>query len=75
MQDSAEMFRKSKDKQFTYTGEPICVVGSMDMNVKHNGQVATLPLIVTPGEGPSFAREELVSINEVGLATDMQDKY
>ena len=36
MQDSAEMLRESKAKLFTYTGEPICVVGCMYADVRHN---------------------------------------
>ena len=52
MQDSAEILREFKDKLFTYTGELICAVGSMDINIKHNRQVDTLPLIVTSGKGP-----------------------
>ena len=42
-----------KVKLFTYTGEAIGVAGSTDVKVEH-GQVATLPLIITRGTGPSL---------------------
>ena len=42
----------SKAKLFTYTGEAIGVLGSTEVTVEHNQQVATLPLIVTKGTGP-----------------------
>lgn len=38
-------------KLLTYTGEQIPVVGATD---EHNGQVITLPLIVTGGTGPTL---------------------
>ena len=60
MQNSAEMLRESKDKLFTHTGEPICIVCSMDMNVIHNGQVATLPLLATQGKKPSLLGRNLL---------------
>ena len=36
----------------TYTGEAITVLGSNLIPVEHNGQMLTLPLIVTAGNGP-----------------------
>ena len=42
----------SKAKLFTYTREAIGVLGSTEVTVEHNQQVATLPLIVTMGTGP-----------------------
>ena len=54
MQDSAELLQESKAELFTCTGESICVVGCMDANVKPNGQIPTLPLIVTHGKGLSL---------------------
>ena len=38
----------------TYTGEPIRVSGSTVVPVEHNGQMVTLPLIVTTGGGPTL---------------------
>ena len=38
----------------SYTGEEIPVRGSALVSVAHNGQSATLPLIVTEGNGPSL---------------------
>ena len=38
----------------SYTGESIPVLGCVDVNVKCGNQVATLPLVVVKGEGPSL---------------------
>ena len=38
----------------TYTGEAIQVVGTADVEVQHNSQTVTLPLIITRGSGPSL---------------------
>ena len=46
--------QSSKAKLLTYTGESIGVLGSAEVKVEHHGQVATLPLIVTKGTGPSL---------------------
>ena len=45
---------QSAAKLCTYTGQTIQVVGSTDVEVEHNGQRATLPLLVTRGSGPSL---------------------
>ena len=38
----------------TYTGEGITVIGELSVAVQSESQVVTLPLLVVPGEGPSF---------------------
>ena len=38
----------------TYTGEPIDVCGATQVQVKHNEQTLTLPLLVTKGDGPTL---------------------
>ena len=38
----------------TYTGESIKVCGSAAVNVTHNGQTRSLPLVVTDGSGPTL---------------------
>ena len=48
-------------KLSTYTGEPIPVIGTTDVHVEHHGQVATLPLIVTRGQGPSLLGRDWLS--------------
>ena len=45
-------FHPTNAKLFTYTGESIPVAGATEVQVKHNGQVVMLPLIVTRGRGP-----------------------
>ena len=58
-----ELLGKTKAKLFTYTGELIRVKGSANVKVDHNGQRATLPLIVTQGSGPSlFGRDWLAAL-------------
>ena len=44
----------TKVKLQTYTGESIKVCGSTLVSVEHNGQTATLLLIVTAGSGPTL---------------------
>lgn len=41
-------------KLHSYSGEPVSVVGTANVTVKYGNQVATLPLIVVKGEGPSL---------------------
>ena len=38
----------------TYTGEAIGICGSTQVQVTHNGQTMSLPLIVTEGKGPTL---------------------
>ena len=38
----------------TYTGEPIPVVGELDVEVKYGSQVCTLSLTIVEGSGPSL---------------------
>lgn len=46
---------------FTYTAESIPVVWSTEMRVEHHGQAATLPLIVTRGQGPPLLGKDWLS--------------
>ena len=46
--------QKSSIRLRTYTGGEIPVRGSVLVEVEHNGQNQTLPLIVTEGDGPSL---------------------
>ena len=45
---------ESTEKLQTYTGESIKVCGSTKVQVTHNGQILSLPLIVTGGSGPTL---------------------
>ena len=38
----------------TYTKEPIPVVGARKVQVYYEGQMATLPLVVVEGNGPTM---------------------
>ena len=44
----------------TYSSESIPVLDTLDVCVNHNGQKATLPLLVVEGEGPQSPRNKLV---------------
>ena len=49
-----------------YTGEPLPVIGMLDVEVTYGPQQATLPLIVVQGKGPSlFGRNwmEVIRLN------------
>ena len=54
LQDKVTVLRSSGAKLVTYTGESINVVSAAVVTVKYNEQVATLPLIITSGTGPSL---------------------
>ena len=54
LRDKGVVLSQSQAKLFTYTGEQIPVIGVANVQVKHNSQVATLPLIVTGGAGPTL---------------------
>ena len=56
------MLRSSGAKLVTYTGESINVVGAAVVTVKYNEQVATLPLIITSGTGPSLLGRDWLSV-------------
>ena len=45
---------QSSKKLYSYSGEAIPVLGSMTVGVTYKSQVATLPLLVVKGEGPSL---------------------
>ena len=51
---SSRQLQKSNTVLRTYSGEQIRVVGNIDVSVKYNTQVVTLPLLVIEGEGPSL---------------------
>lgn len=40
--------------QSTYNGDPIKVCGTTQVQVKHNEQTVTLPLVVTKRNGPTL---------------------
>ena len=46
--------RKVKDKLLTYTGETVPVLGVVDVTVKYQGKMSTLPLYVVRGIYPSL---------------------
>lgn len=51
---SAMKLRQSEAKLKGYSGHSIKVLGETDVNVCHNGQQVTLPLVVVKGAGPSL---------------------
>lgn len=59
-QTSLEL-QKSAVRLQTYTGESIGVVGSTPVQVEHNGQTASLSLIVTQGKGPTLLGRDWMS--------------
>ena len=52
--ESSLELTQSNVKLQTYTGEPIEVCGATQVQVKHNEQTLTLPLLVTKGDGPTL---------------------
>ena len=59
MYKSSPMLRRlplqqSSVQLLTYTGEGITVKGELLVAVQSESQVVTLPLLVVPGQGPSF---------------------
>ena len=70
LQENGATLHASGTKLFTYMGELIKVLGTTDVTMKHNGHVATLPLLVTSGTGPSQPR--LASSLEVRLEGDLR---
>ena len=38
----------------TYTGEKLQVIGTINVDVTHNGQEKSLPLLIVPGNGPAL---------------------
>ena len=62
LRDQGVTLRPSGARLCTYTGETIDVVGAADVTVKYNGQVTTLPLIITSGTGPSLLGRDWLSV-------------
>ena len=54
LRDRGTVLNQSHAKLFTYTGDPIPVVGAVNVRAEHNGQEVMLPLIVTGGTGPTL---------------------
>lgn len=54
IQDSGAALRESKARLYTYTGDPVGVLGTTEVRVEHNNQTAVLPLIITQGTGPAL---------------------
>ena len=50
----SKTLEQSSKKLYSYSGEAIPVIGSMTVCVTYKSQVATLPLLVVKGEGPSL---------------------
>ena len=61
LQGKGATLRLTTVKLSMYTGEPIPVIGTTNVQVEHHGQVATLPLIVTHGQGPSLLGRDWLS--------------
>ena len=51
---SSKALEKSTVSLCTYTGEPLDVMGSMEVEVKYKSQEARMPLLLVTGEGPSL---------------------
>ena len=52
--ESTLELKETTVKLQTYTGEPIRVCGSTVVQVEHNGQTTSLPLVITEGSGPTL---------------------
>ena len=54
--------QECKTRLSTYSGEPLSVLGTLEVEVQYEGQRAHLPLFVLKGDGPSlFGRNWLES--------------
>ena len=73
----------SRVRLCSYSGEPIAVVGKLDVGVSYRSQIANLPLLVVKGAGPSlFGRNwlqqvrldwhEIFSLQNTSLHTILQ---
>ena len=55
--------QECKTRLSTYSGEPLGVLGTLEVEVQYGEQRAHLPLVVLKGEGPSlFGRNWLESV-------------
>ncbi len=48
------ILQETKLKLRTYTGEPVLVLGKVDVTVEHNWQKKTVPLYIIPGNHPAL---------------------
>ena len=60
----------SRVRLCSYSGEPISVVGSVEVNVVYKQQSARLPLLVVQGDGSQLVGSKLVVPLETRLAGD-----
>ena len=58
MQEMSKALEKSTVSLWTYTDEPLDVMGRMEVKVKYESQEARLPLLVVTGEGPSLLGQD-----------------
>ena len=49
---SDKLLRETKTELYTYSGESISVLGTIDVLVRYGGQESSLPLLVVSGDGP-----------------------
>ena len=86
LQESGVALHETKAKLLTYTGESIEVIGATDVRVEHNGQEATLPLIVTRDKGPSLLGrnwlaalqldwQQILTVKTTPTLQDVLDQY
>ena len=62
----------------TYTGQPICVLGTVSVKAKYMGKVADVSIQVVTGDGPNLMGRDMLSqlevnLGEVNLLTDVID--